>query len=166
MAECFTIATITWLTVTEYMCHKWLNICATNDWIYVPQMTEYMCLKWLNICATNDWIYVPQMTEYMCHKWLNICATNDNRYVPFDGIAILFFPHSWLITGWTRITRRVPLVEQELLTHGREFTPMFQWGSCCPLFSFLYSILSTIICSLVLFLLTIVLAVLRITICD
>jgi hypothetical protein len=60
--------------MTEYMCHKWLNICATNDWIYVPQMTEYMCHKWLNICATNDWIYVPQMTEYMCHKWQPICS--------------------------------------------------------------------------------------------
>ena len=43
--------------------------------------------------------------EYMCHQWLRICFT------------LLSFPHSWLITGFlTRITRRVPLVEQELFT--------------------------------------------------
>ena len=37
----------------------------------------------------------------------NICVVNTSRS----------FPHSWLITGVvTRLTRRVPLVEQELLT--------------------------------------------------
>jgi hypothetical protein len=38
--------------------------------------------------------------EYLCHKWPRICST-----------------HSWLITGFvTRLTRRVPHVEQELPT--------------------------------------------------
>ena len=46
----------------------------------------------------------------------NICVTNDHRYVPLVNIS-QSFPHSWLITGFvTRLTRRVPLVEQELLT--------------------------------------------------
>jgi hypothetical protein len=47
----------------------------------------------------------------------NICVTNDYGYVPFVVITFRSFPHSWLITGFlTRLTRRVPLVEQELLT--------------------------------------------------
>jgi hypothetical protein len=59
----FTVATMTWLTAMEYLCHKWPRICST------------------------------------CHK-----------HSPS-------FPHSRLITGCvTRLTRRVPLVEQELLT--------------------------------------------------
>jgi len=33
-------------------------------------------------------------------------------------------PHSWLITGFvTRLTRRVPLVEQELLTLTEHLSP-------------------------------------------
>jgi len=47
----------------------------------------------------------------------NICVTNDQGYVPLFLNTSLFFPHSWLITGFvTRLTRRVPLMEQELLT--------------------------------------------------
>ena len=50
--------------------------------------------------ATMTWLTV---TEYLCHKWPRICSRS--------------FPRSWLITGFaTRLTRRVSLVEQELLT--------------------------------------------------
>ena len=46
-----------------------------------------------------------------------ICVTNDNGYVPLVVSTSWSFPHSWLITGCvTRLTRRVSLVEQELLT--------------------------------------------------
>ena len=46
--------------------------------------------------------------EYLCHKW--------PRYVPFVANISRSFPHSRLTTGFvTRLTRRVPLVEQELL---------------------------------------------------
>jgi hypothetical protein len=47
--------------------------------------------------------------EYLCHRWPRICSlvVNTSRS----------FPHSWYITGFvTRLARRVPLVEQELLT--------------------------------------------------
>ena len=50
------------------------------------------------------------------------------------------FPHSRLIAGFvTRLTRRIPLVEQELLPFRStpEFTPGFQWGSCYSIFSFI-----------------------------
>jgi hypothetical protein len=47
----------------------------------------------------------------------NICVTNDHGYVPLVVNTSRSFPHSRLITGFvTRLTRRVPLVEQELPT--------------------------------------------------
>ncbi len=46
-----------------------------------------------------------------------ICVTNDHGYVPLVVNTSRSFRHSWLITGFvTRLTRRVSLVEQELLT--------------------------------------------------
>jgi hypothetical protein len=47
----------------------------------------------------------------------NICVTNDHGYVPLVVNTVRSFPRSCLITVFvTRLTRRVPLVEQELLT--------------------------------------------------
>ena len=56
--------------------------------------------------AIVTWLTVM---EYMCHKW--------PRYVPLVVNISRSFPHSWLITGFVAwLTRRVSLVEQELLT--------------------------------------------------
>jgi hypothetical protein len=45
------------------------------------------------------------------------CVTNDHGYVPLVVITYQSFPHSWVIIGFvTRLTRRVPLVEQEVPT--------------------------------------------------
>jgi hypothetical protein len=47
----------------------------------------------------------------------NICVTNDHGYVPLVVNTPRSCPHSRLITGFvTRLTRRVPLVKQELPT--------------------------------------------------
>ena len=47
----------------------------------------------------------------------NICVSNDHGYVSLVVNTSRSFPHSRLITGFvTRLTRRVPLMEQELLT--------------------------------------------------
>ena len=47
--------------------------------------------------------------EYLCH--------NDQRYVPLIESTSPAFPHSRLIIGFvTRLTRRVPLVDQDLHT--------------------------------------------------
>ena len=44
-------------------------------------------------------------------------VTNDHGYVPLVVNTSRSFPHSRLITAFvTRLTRRVPLVEQELIT--------------------------------------------------
>jgi hypothetical protein len=50
--------------------------------------------------------------------WLwNICVTTDHGYVPLVVSTSRSFHRSWLITGVvTRLTRRVSLVDQELLT--------------------------------------------------
>ena len=46
-----------------------------------------------------------------------ICVTNDQGYVLLVVTTFRSFPHSWLINGFVNIlTRRVTLVEQELLT--------------------------------------------------
>jgi hypothetical protein len=47
----------------------------------------------------------------------NICITNDHVYVPHVVSTSWSFPHSRLITGFvTRLTGRVSLVEQKLIT--------------------------------------------------
>jgi hypothetical protein len=55
--------------------------------------------------------------EYLCH----------HGYVPLVANISQSFPHSWLITGFViRLTQRVPLVEQELLTlPGHISSPRF-----------------------------------------
>jgi hypothetical protein len=47
----------------------------------------------------------------------NICVPNNHGCVPLVVITSRSFPYSCLVTGFiTRLTRRVPLVEQELPT--------------------------------------------------
>jgi hypothetical protein len=61
-----------------------------------------------NILRSPPWLGWP--------LW-NICVTNDHGYVPLVVSTSRSFPHSRCITGFvTRLTRRVPLVEQELPT--------------------------------------------------
>jgi hypothetical protein len=56
--------------------------------------------------ATMTWLTAM---EYICHKW--------PRYVPLVVNTSRSFPHPWLITGFvTRLTRRMSLVDQGLLT--------------------------------------------------
>ena len=73
---------------------------------------SHFWLKW--------YLFPPLCHFYGCHHgwplW-NICVTNDQGYVPLVVSTSRSFPHSRLIIGFvTRLTRRVPLVDQELLT--------------------------------------------------
>ena len=64
----------------------------------------------------------------LCWTLLNICATNDNWYAPFVANTSWSYPNSWFITGCvTRFTKRVPLVEQELISSSGApaFSPNF-----------------------------------------
>ena len=59
---------------------------------------------------------LPSPPWLCCPLW-NICVTNDHGYVPLVVSTSRSFPHSRLITGFvTRLTLRVPLVEQESLS--------------------------------------------------
>jgi hypothetical protein len=52
----------------------------------------------------------------------NICVTNDHWYVPLVNTS-RSFPHSWVFTGFvTRLTQRMSLVEQELLTFSNHLS--------------------------------------------
>jgi hypothetical protein len=66
------------------------------------------------------------------------CVKKDFGYVPFVVFTITPFPLSWVI-NWiaTRVTRRVPLEEQELLTLRDTWVHLlFFGGSYCPCRSF------------------------------
>jgi len=120
--------------------------------------------------ATTTWLTV---TEYLCHKW---------PLVPLVVSTWRSFPHSWLITGFvTRITRRVPLVGQELLIRSEHMSSppvfggvgsvdfcvvlcrslfvllsFFFWPLCCLSFSFGHCVvclflLATVLSGLLLF---------------
>ena len=46
--ERFTVATMTWLTVTEYLCHKWPHICSVcrnQNPVLSSFMTYHICVK-------------------------------------------------------------------------------------------------------------------------
>ena len=101
------------------------------------------CSVWLNWSHHFESFTVATMTLFL-PLWNN-CVTNDHGYIP----------HSWFITGLvTKLARRVPLVEQTLLTLPMHMssppvfsevrvTRTFVWCvsfvdrylSCCP-FSF------------------------------
>jgi hypothetical protein len=121
--ERITVAIMTWLTVTEYLCHKWPRM----TWLTV---TEYLCHRWPRMTWLTVTVYLchrwPHMTwltvtEYLWHKWprmtwlpvteyLSQMAMDDlaNRYgishgyVPFVVVTIPpSFPLSWLIIDST-----------------------------------------------------------------
>jgi hypothetical protein len=80
----------------------------------------------------------------------NICITNDHGYVPLVVNISRSFPHSRLITGFvTRLTRWVPLVEQELLTlpeHLCYSSFSFMCMFCRSLFFLLYFFFWPLLC--------------------
>ena len=70
----------------------------------------------------------------------NIGVTKDHRYFPLVVNTFHSFPYSWFITGFvTRVARRVPLVEQELLT-------LQEHPSSPPIFSVVCVTRSLILC--------------------
>ena len=72
--------------------------------------------KILERANIESWIHDYSLIWLGWPLW-NIYVTNGHGYVPLVVNTSRFFPHWRLITGFvTRSTRRVPLVEQELLT--------------------------------------------------
>jgi hypothetical protein len=72
---------------------------------------------WTNGSSWLSWSHHFESFTVDLDNLYGICATNDHGDVPLVLNTSRSFPHSWLITRFvTRITRQVPLVEQELLT--------------------------------------------------
>jgi hypothetical protein len=97
------------------------------------------------------------------HDRYGTCITDDHGNHPLVVNTFRSFPHSWLVTGFvTRVTRRVPLVEQEVLTIPQHL-------SSPPVFIGVRVTRSLVLCVMfyrslfALSLLTIVLSVLRFT---
>ena len=61
----------------------------------------------------------------------NICVTDDHGYAPLVVSTLRSFPIACFVT---RVTRRVSLVEQDMLTPLEHLSS--QWGSWCSIFSF------------------------------
>jgi len=74
-----------------------------------------------NLCPLS-WSGQPHFSVLRSPPWhggplWNICVSNDHGYVPLVVKTSRSFPHSGLVTEFvTRLTRQVPLVEQELPT--------------------------------------------------
>ena len=65
----------------------------------------------------QGFLLVKLQSPWLDWPLFNICVPNDHGYVPLVVNNSRSFPHTWLITGIvTRLTRRVSLVGQELLT--------------------------------------------------
>jgi hypothetical protein len=82
-------------------------------------VTTFVPFGKLKIVRSPPWLGWPL---------LNKCFTNDHEYVSLVVNTSRSFPHSRLITRFvTRLTRRVPLVEKELLTHSEHLSspPVF-----------------------------------------
>ena len=88
-----------------------MNICSLVIWF--AKKCKPLSLLFLVKLKSSD-LWSPPWLGWLL--W-NICVTNDHGYVPLVVNNSWSFPHSWLITGFvTRLTRRVSLVEQGLLT--------------------------------------------------
>jgi hypothetical protein len=73
-----------------------------------------LCIHVITGKRTSKVLWLPP-----CLGWplWNICVTNVQWYVPLEVSTSRSFPYSWLITWFvTRITRRVLLLDQELIT--------------------------------------------------
>jgi hypothetical protein len=76
-----------------------------KSYSYYLEKMKYIYFESFTV-ATTTWLTVM---EYLCHKWPRICSTWRKHFLLLSS-----FIH---ITGFgTRLTRRVSLVEQELLT--------------------------------------------------
>jgi hypothetical protein len=74
---------------------------------------------------------------------ISFCDTKDHGYVPPVVNTSRSCPHSWLIAGFvTSVTRRVPLLQQELPTLPEHLSPL-------PVFSWVRGTLSFVFCVLI-----------------
>jgi len=119
---------MTWLTFLKYTHHRWPRLysgCCSHSPVHLPSFMTYRRL--FNMYNTTGYMYYKS-SSFSIFRHVGLCivcvrfrALNTNwyfhGYVPPVVNTSRSFPHSWLIIRFvTRLTRWVPLVEQELLT--------------------------------------------------
>ena len=101
--------------------------------IYNTFASEYIWHIWSHhfescMVATMTWLILMQ---YLSHKWPRICSTCSKH---FPVLSL------WLIIGFvTRLTQRVPLIQQELLALPEQLSslPVLRWDSCYSIIRFM-----------------------------
>ena len=72
---------------------------------------------WTKGCSWLSWSHHFESFTVATMTWLTVMEYSCHGYAPLVVSTSRSFPHSWLITGFvTRLTRRMPLVKQELPT--------------------------------------------------
>jgi hypothetical protein len=110
-----------WYSIFSFMCMFCRSLFVLLYFFFWP----LCCLFFfdLRILITPSLVSSKSFSKVLrSSPWLgwplrNSCVTNDHGYVPLVANTSRSFPHSWLITGFvTKVTQRVSLVEQEILT--------------------------------------------------
>jgi hypothetical protein len=110
------------------------------SYVYFRSTTSFLEDHTIHWAYLRSLVPIGQVVWWLRWPLWNICFTNDHGYVPLVVSTSLYFPLSWLITGFvTRLTRWVPLVEQELLTLPEHLT-------CSPVFSVVRVTRSLVLC--------------------
>jgi len=107
---CFVFFVMFCLFVVFYFCFVF---CFVFCFLFCIVLNIFLCKALLYFIFASKSLRSP-----LCYGWplWNICVTNHHGDVPIVTNTSRSFPYSRLITGFvTRLTRRVPLVEQELL---------------------------------------------------
>jgi hypothetical protein len=112
---------MTWLTVMEYLCHKWPRVTRTP----LKPGGELRCsVRVSSSCSTSDTCRVNLVTNpVISHEW-----GKDREVFTTSGCLVLFDIRI-LIT---------PLVS------SNSSYPRLERGSCCPIFSFVCSVMNNI----------------------
>jgi len=110
--ESFTVATVTWLTVMEYLCHKWQRICST-------------CRK-----------HFPALSSFMtCHRiwnYINTMGVPNGAGTAYPSGAPEFTP----VSSGVRVTRSLVLCVC-FVDRCLSFCP-FSFGQCVVCSSSIY----------------------------
>ena len=101
------------------------NMSVRRRWCSMFSLNNIICtlkslLKYMLGIFWSILVYLPTNektnTTKKIHLQYSYWTSYGNEYVLFVVITMISFPHSWNITWFvTRVTRWMPLVEQELL---------------------------------------------------
>jgi hypothetical protein len=145
--KCWT-NTITIYDIIKFLLAMQIRACGSNqDFLDGGLLPMRKLLKsrvpscYLNsTVATMTWLTVPAC---LYHKWPRIFSVYRSHNI------VLRFPFITYHPILTRVVRRVSLVEKELFTLSEHLSkaPVL-WGLCFSIFSFVRSVLWTIVCGI------------------